>query len=207
MKKEALKRDKYNEHKFKIKTMKLQENIQRIMEVMSLNEVKNMGLLYHYTSMEFAEDIMKSNKLLGSLNDFEDRTYKVVSLTRDRNFHNTEYHKMVGKSYFVRFALDSEKLSQRYKTRPIFSYFEKRKGKQNLFGAEEGVITDEIFPLTRYLVKIEIIKPFMDVSLKMYKDDLEHYNLDKMDEFIKKYDVRLIDLDNREIKNDNINED
>jgi len=38
-------------------------------------------------------------------------------------------------------------------------------------------------------------------ALKMYKNDLEHYNIDKMDEFIKKYDVRLIDLNNREIKN------
>lgn len=187
--------------------MNLQESIQRIMEVMSLNEVKNMGLLYHYTSMKFAENIMKSNKLLGSLNEFEDRTYKVVSLTRNRNFHNTEYHKMGGTRYFVRFALDSEKLSQHYKMRPIFSYFEKQKGKQNLFGAEEGVITNEIFPLTRYLVKIEIIKPFMDISLKMHKDHLEHFNLDNIDEFIKKYDVRLIDLNNREVKNDNINED
>jgi hypothetical protein len=172
--------------------MDLQENINRIKQVMNLNEVKNMGFLYHYTSMEFAEDIMKSNKLLGSLNDFEERQYKVVSLTRDKNFHNTEYHSMVGSSYFVRFVLDSELLSHRYKLRPIFSYFEKKYGKQKLFGAEEGVITDEIYPLSKYLVRIEIIKPFMDIALKRYKNNLENHNLDKIDEFIKKYDVKLI---------------
>jgi hypothetical protein len=182
--------------------MKLQENIQRIMEVMNLNEVKNMGLLYHYTKIERAEKIMESNKLRGSLNEFDDITYKVVSLTRNRDLHNTEYYKVAGEMYFVRFALDSEKLSQRYKMRPTFTYFEKRRGKQNFFGAEESVITDEIFPLTRYLVKIEIIKPLMDVSLEKHENyHLEHYNLDKINEFIKKYDVRLIDLNNREIKN------
>lgn len=185
----------------KQKTMsnEMREHIERVKYVMNLYEVKNMGLLYHYTSMRYAEKIMESNKLIGTLNYWENRKYKIVSLTRDRNLHKTKYFEMVNNTYFVRFVLDSEKLSQNYKIRPIFSDVEKMRGKQKLFGAEEGVIADEIYPLTEYLVRIEIIKPLMDMSLEKYKDKLSVFNLDNVDEFIKKYDVRLIDLNNKEV--------
>ena len=169
--------------------MNLNENISRIKEVMGLNEVfddiKGVSL-YHKTSTNRGLDIINSDALrAGSLPSGEYLSYdkrlantkhqNAISFTRDKNW---EPGHTIGiglesplEDSNMTFVVDRNKLKTKYRVEP-FNYwgiepdYEHHKKNDEL---EERVMTNEIYPLHRYL--IDIIYSGDDPEVQQQIDD------------------------------------
>lgn len=75
-------------------------------------EAKQVGILYHYTSLQGLLNIIRTNHLRASTpnNKF------VISFTRDKNFHKSN-NRYIG-SMQVSIIIDGNKLSNKYKITP-----------------------------------------------------------------------------------------
>jgi hypothetical protein len=80
--------------------------------ILKLLEAKQVGILYHYTSIANALDICDQNELRPG-------EFDGVSFTRNKNFHTTEREEI---QTGVKFVIDGDKLSENYKIQP-FNYF------------------------------------------------------------------------------------
>ena len=80
-----------------------------------LDEAKQVGIVYHFTKFENLENILKS----GAINS----RYGFISTTRNYNLPNDlnqkDFDLSISRGYGVRFTLDGNKLSSRYKVSPI----------------------------------------------------------------------------------------
>lgn len=129
-----------------------------------LKESKQVGILYHYTTLDSALDIIKSTKLIAS--EAADSTYTnsifAISFTRDKRFHtihNVEFAKSsFGSKPQVRFTVNGDRLSNKYKITPYSQggYFDK--GEEG-FEAEERVISNKSFSIiiTPYIISVDIL--------------------------------------------------
>jgi len=84
-----------------------------------INEGKQVGLLYHYTSEKGLESILQSNKLNASTELYQGHELYYVSFTRNKNFHKKGANWNVKTDY--RITIDGDKLSNKYKIQP-FAY-------------------------------------------------------------------------------------
>ena len=110
-----------------------------------LLERKQVGTIYHYTTIKNFPDILITNKLKS--------IYKQVSFTRDKNFHKTE--RSVGTE--IRFTIDGDKLSDKYKINP---YHDKYLDFEDYDRDEkEEIIKGEVKDIMKYVKSIEIIDP------------------------------------------------
>jgi disulfide oxidoreductase YuzD len=153
--------------------MNLQESIQRIREMMNLNEKLEdiQGTpLYHKTSTNRGLDIINSDSLRGSLPSEEyltldkrlanTKTQRAISFTRDKNW--TPGHTIgIGfdspiEDSNITFVVDKDKLKTKYEVEPFnysgidFEHINTEKNKE----LEERVLTNEIYPLHKYLIDI-----------------------------------------------------
>lgn len=85
----------------------------------SLNEAKQVGPLYHYTSADGLKGILSSNRINASEENYLGNELYYISFTRNKNFHNKGQKFGVKTEY--RITLDGDKLSNRYKISP-FAY-------------------------------------------------------------------------------------
>ena len=100
--------------------MNLQENILRIKEMMGvINEGKQVGMLYHYTSKDGLKSILETNRINVSEEHYLGKELYFISFTRNKNFHKKEMKWQVKTDY--RITLDGDKLSDKYKIKP-FAY-------------------------------------------------------------------------------------
>jgi len=84
-----------------------------------LNEGKQVGLLYHYTSTNGLKGILRSNRINASEENYLGNELYYISFTRNKNFHKKGSKFGVSTEY--RITLDGDKLSNKYKIRP-FAY-------------------------------------------------------------------------------------
>ena len=84
-----------------------------------VDEAKQVGNLYHYTSAEGLKGILTSNSLNASEENYLGNELYYVSFTRNKNFHNKGQNFNVKTDY--RITLDGDKLSSKYKIKP-FAY-------------------------------------------------------------------------------------
>jgi hypothetical protein len=84
-----------------------------------VDEAKQVGNLYHYTSAEGLKSILTSNSLKTSQENYLGKELQFVSFTRNKNFHNKGQNFNVKTDY--RITLDGDKLSSKYKIKP-FAY-------------------------------------------------------------------------------------
>jgi hypothetical protein len=155
--------------------MNLQENIDRIKEVMgvvseTLDDITGKPL-YHKTSTSRGLDIINTDSLrAGSLPSGDYLKYdkriantkhqNAISFTRDKNW-NPDYTIGIGldeplEDSNMTFIVDRDKLRTRYKVEP-FNYWgiepdykHNRKNDE----LEERVMTNEIYPLHKYIIDI-----------------------------------------------------
>ena len=85
----------------------------------ALNEGKQVGTLYHYTSAAGLKSILQSNRINTSEEYYLGNDLYYISFTRNKNFYNKGSKFGVKTEY--RIALDGDKLSNRYKITP-FAY-------------------------------------------------------------------------------------
>lgn len=129
-----------------------------------LNEAKQVGVIYHYTTFENGLKILQSNELKGS--DAADSTNAnpvfAISFTRDKRFHDN--HNVgfdvssFGQRPQVRFTVDGDKLSNKFKVQPYSQGGAFSKGKKG-FEAEERVISNKPFsiPIIPYIKSVDIL--------------------------------------------------
>ena len=84
-----------------------------------LNEGKQVGTLYHYTSAAGLKSILQSNRINASEEYYLGNDLYYISFTRNKNFYNKGFKFGVKTEY--RITLDGDKLSNRYKITP-FAY-------------------------------------------------------------------------------------
>jgi len=138
-----------------------------------LKEAKQVGTIYHYTTFESGLKILKSNKFKSSDADDSTNTKPVfaVSFTRDKRFHDNHVVgfdvSSIGNKPQLRFTIDGNKLSNKFKIEPYSqqsSFSKNRKG----FEAEERVISNKPFtiPVSTYLKSIDVLVEYKKPSDK-----------------------------------------
>jgi len=85
----------------------------------TLNEGKQVGPVYHYTSADGLKGILQSNRINASEENYLGNELYYISFTRNKNFHKKGSKFGVSTEY--RITLDGDKLSNKYKIRP-FAY-------------------------------------------------------------------------------------
>ena len=163
-----------------------------------LLEAKQVGILYHYTSYNSAEGILKDGKLksdvggaLGSLDD----PYYSISFTRDKNFHKVARQlTYVGNNIPCRFTFDGDSMSNTYAFNP---YAQKgfEKGKRR-YESEERIVSKKVFdvPLDKYAISFDLIIEYEDQ--KYWTMDKMHY-LDMVEciKLCKKNNIKINTVD------------
>lgn len=126
-----------------------------------LNEYKQVGILYHYTSLEYLFSILNDNEIK-SFNRVKNKF--VISFTRDKNWHHRY------ETGPVRITINGNKLSNNYKIQPYhdLSYFNSKSATTENDEMEEMVYTKEIINITDYIIEIIIIKNNIDPEDKEY---------------------------------------
>ena len=146
----------------------------------SINEAKQVGILYHVTSPERYKQIMDQNMLKGGLVTINGKETLGISTTRNKNF------KYGGNT--VQIALDGDKLSNRYKIKP-YDYWERNYNLPNNPQAqdedEEIILTPSITNIKDYILTTnlnEITNQEMrywafhdDIFLELRKFGVEKY--------------------------------
>jgi hypothetical protein len=130
----------------------------------SLNEGKQVGVIYHYTTFENGLKILQSNELKAdhTADSTNANPVYAVSFTRDKRFHNN--HNVgfdvssFGQRPQVRFTVNGDKLSNKFKVQPYSQGGAFSKDKKG-FEAEERVISNKTFfiPIIPYIKSVDIL--------------------------------------------------
>jgi hypothetical protein len=129
-----------------------------------LDESKQVGTIYHYTTFEAGLKILQSNQLKsGEAADSTKQTpVFAISFTRDKRFHDNHVvgfdESSFGNTPQLRFTIDGNKLSNRFSVQPYSQGGVFDKGKKS-FEAEERVISNKPFtiPLSDYLISVDVL--------------------------------------------------
>jgi len=135
-----------------------------IKEEEQLDESKQVGTIYHYTTFEAGLKILQSNQLKSSeaADSTKSNPVFAISFTRDKRFHDNHVvgfeESSFGNTPQLRFTINGDKLSNRFSVQPYSqggAFSKDRKG----FEAEERVISDKTFtiPLFDYLISIDVL--------------------------------------------------
>jgi hypothetical protein len=130
-------------------------------------EAKQVGILYHYTSVVSLMKILKSGELLGSL----EYGNKFISFTRDKNF--LKHPMRTIKDDAVRIVLDGDKLSNKYKIQP-FNYQYRFATRYDDAESEERIYIDKISNIKNYIIRIEFTREPSEYAIEV----MNKYNFD-----------------------------
>jgi len=140
-----------------------------------LDESKQVGTIYHYTTFENGLKILQSNQLKAdhAADSTNAKPVYAVSFTRDKRFHDNHAvgftNTSFGQTPQVRFTVDGDKLSNKYKVQPYSQGGVFSKG-ERAFEAEERVISDKQFdiPLSNYLVSVDMLVEYKKPKKRDY---------------------------------------
>jgi len=144
-----------------------------IKEEEQLDESKQVGTIYHYTTFNSGLKILQSNQLKSgeAADSTNSNPVFAISFTRDKRFHDNHVvgfeESSFGNKPQLRFTIDGNKLSNRYSVQPYSqqgAFSKDRKG----FEAEERVISDKIItiPLSDYLISVDLLIEYKKPSNK-----------------------------------------
>jgi len=207
-------KDEKSENTYSIKAMKRMydwdlEQIKNGTQTQIIDESKNLGTLYHFTNLQNASNIIKSNQIVASTTESSDyqRDFQFfkkkgqevrdkglsyltfVSLTRDKLFYKKR--PKISSAPIVRFELDGNKLSSKYKIKPFNYYADEIENETDRFYSNEGeervnlYTKGEISNLDRYTTRICVLLDFIE--------DNESY-LKQAKELISTYPGKVISL-------------
>jgi len=130
-----------------------------------LKEAKQVGIIYHYTTFEAGLKILQSNQLKSDHTAESTNAKPVfgISFTRDKRFNNANRavdftNSSFGRTPQLRFTIDGNKLSNKFKIQPYSQQGAFSKDKKS-FESEERVTSDKLFtiPLSNYLISIDLL--------------------------------------------------
>jgi hypothetical protein len=156
----------------------LRESIEECDKI--IQEGKQVGTLYHYTSLRAANSILSDGFIEGSEKSIKGYHDSMVgdnkfslSFTRNKNFHKQS--RIIGEDVECRFVIDGDSLSNTYKIQPITNQDSKFMsfGKQSLdFEYEEVILSPNPIkvPIKPYVIRIDfLIEPTRGSQLS-YRD-------------------------------------
>lgn len=136
-------------------------------------EAKNVGVLYHFTSLLSLYQIIKMDELqsnrgleglphfaeVNKIDDYIDKYY--FSFTRNKNFHYPEYSKEIDSVLSCRIDIDGTKMSNKYKIYPVSFYSNRGKvnsGFEGVDESEEIIISNNniLEDITKYIININV---------------------------------------------------
>lgn len=130
-----------------------------------LQEAKQVGIIYHFTPTFSAKDILEQDKLVSKRRERyskKELSFPTISFTRDKNFWNQT---RFGINPHIKFIVDGNKLSEKYKIRPFNWFTHGPKGRAefekqgvHMDEMEEVVMAEEIKNLSKYLIGVEYRK-------------------------------------------------
>jgi ferritin len=130
-------------------------NLKDAAEKLWLNESKSVGTLYHYTSFENLLSILEKDSLYPGPSGG-------VSFTRDKNLHRKAVYFGPHNPVDVRISFNGSLLSDKYRIKP-YAY---HSIDVNVGDEAEEVIYNTIQPVSKYLIGIEIIRSFDELTSK-----------------------------------------
>ena len=159
-----------------------------------ITEGKQVGILYHYTTLKNAISILKDNALKKNTEPQEDEYGEErdgISFTR---FSHTNILGSSDDRLSVRLKLDGDKLSNKYKVSPYHWQFD---GDAEGDEAEEIIRVDIIPNLNQYLLGVDIFVEGIEGKLShtfslqknfsFYKEDKQKLVLKQIDELERLY--------------------
>ena len=129
-----------------------------------LKEAKQVGIIYHYTTFESGLKVLKSNQLKSgeAADSTKSKPVFAISFTRDKRFHDNHVvdftSSSFGKTPQLRFTIDGNKLSNKFKVQPYSQGGVFDKGKKS-FEAEERVVSNKPFfiPIMSYIKSVDVL--------------------------------------------------
>ena len=118
-----------------------------------LDEAKQVGILYHWTSLKNLEDIIKTNTIHPTYSEFDDED-NGVSLTRSKNKHQFG----ISEAADCVIVLDGDKLSNNYKIKPYNDLEVAQYDDFGVFDEMEERLLGSIKNLNKYVIKIILYK-------------------------------------------------
>ena len=119
----------------------------------ALKEAKQVGTIYHFTDYRAAMNIIKDKYVLKNYSTYPNDTY--VSFTRNRDLKSPTI------SRNVRFTIDGDALSNRYKVEP-FADVKAGFGRKSSDEAEERINVAPIngkLDFSKYVKAVDVMKP------------------------------------------------
>lgn len=142
-------------------------------------EGKQVGTLYHYTSLKSADSILKKGFIQGGEKSIQGYSSRIsqndnkysLSFTRNKNFHSVS--RLIGSDIECRFVIDGDSLSNKYKIQPVAAWgFEK--SKSNDFESEEAIVSPS-------QIKVPI-KPYVK-SIDLLIEPIDNWTVDGFDSY------------------------
>jgi hypothetical protein len=170
---------------------------------MRIQERKQVGTIYHFTSWEKIKSILSSNKLLGfsfampqlgktfqppksiHSDEFSETLYAYgVSATRDRNFYKTGRN-LSAQDLGIRIKLNGTKISSNYKILAVAEQGFRNRSNSGRYSDDDAIEAEERIVLSKFFKKGESVRG--------------KKNLENLDKYIDSVDV-LLDVIDEEIK-------
>jgi hypothetical protein len=128
-----------------------------------LKEAKQVGILYHWTSLKNLKDIIKTNIIRPTDSGFDDED-NWVSLTRSKNKHQFG----ISEASDCVIVLNGDKLSNNYKIKPYNDTEIAQYDDFGVFDEMEERLLGAIKNLNKYIIKIILYKsnPEIEALLK-----------------------------------------
>jgi len=147
-----------------------------------INEGRQVGEIYHFTSLDFIYDILKSGKLEPSPNRLEKLGF--VSFTRNRALST-----MGGFKSQVRIVIDGDKLSDKYQILPYAQLKPETKRDEEKWTTPYSRISQNseselVIPSKKYGDKVNIIPYIKKLDIIIY-NYMDSYNPDQIKEIKK----------------------
>ena len=171
-----------------------------------LNESKQVGILYHYTTYTAAINILKSGRLKSNLEGANRGTLTnpiySISFTRDKTFHQSTRH--LQKPLHCRFVFDGDKMSDKFKIQPYAQSNDFKKGTAD-FEAEETIQSNKPveIPINNYLIRIDVLVDLKEPKKSDYDMDWDFYGKDYIEFFKvtkeKNIEINMVDKNSNPI--------
>jgi hypothetical protein len=143
-------------------------------------ESKQIGVLYHYTTLHNLFRILNSNILKYSSN------HDSISFTRDKNAY-----KSIARRYACRIVIDGDKLSNNYKIKPYQDYYDSNIKIKIPDEQEERIINKNINDIKKYILYVDLFEYNVDEELSLYNNyelsnffGLQELNINDLKEII-----------------------
>ena len=152
-----------------------------------INEGKNIGPLYHFTSLEDAMSIIEIERLYSTQGTWslpnkgyyspKKKYTGQISFTRNKLLYQD---KPKGVSFGVRFVFDGNKLSNDFRIRPVKFSTIWEESEDAVFtigswGKRKDLKRHQIFDIKKYIISIDLM-PF-----DIYKESLSGYDIDRIE--------------------------